>query len=86
MKVVLLTFVLAFAMGCVAPTPVPADTPFPFVARKLDVKIDPKEAASYLLNPSPLGKDGYSKGTMVTIDILPQPGWQVDKWIGRYSK
>jgi len=75
-------------MGCVAPapapteTPVPADTPFPFVAGQLDVNIDPKEAASYLLNPSPLGKGGYSKGTMVTIDILPQPGWQVEEWVG----
>ena len=88
MKVVLLTFVLALAMGCVAPaplptaTPVPTDTPVPFLARQLDVKIDPKEAATYLLNPSPLGKGGYSQGMVVTIDILPKQGWQVDKWVG----
>ena len=86
MKVILLTIVLALAMGCVAPATVPADTPIPLIARQLDVTIDPKQAASYLLNPSPLGKDGYSKGTMVTIDILPQPGWQVDKWIGPVFK
>jgi hypothetical protein len=59
MKVVLLTFVLALAMGCVSPaplptaTPVPAATPVPFLARQLNIKIDPKEAATYLLNPSP---------------------------------
>jgi hypothetical protein len=69
-------------MGCVSPAPLPTATPEPFLARQLDVKIDPKEAASYLLNPSPLGKSGYSKGMTVTIDILPQQGWQVDKWIG----
>jgi len=79
---------LALVMGCVAPaplptaTPVPADTPVPFVARQLDVKIDPKDAATYLLNPSPLGKGGYSKGMVVTIDILPKQGWQVEEWVG----
>ena len=85
MKVVLLTFVLALAMGCVAPaplptatpvpiatlvptaTPVPADTPVPFLARQLDVKIDPKDAATYLLNPSPLGKGGYSQGIIKAV-------------------
>ena len=88
MKVILLTFVLALAlaMGCVAPAPLPtaspvptatpvlADTPVPFLARQLDVKIDPKEAATFLLNPSPLGKGGYSQGMVVTIDILPKQG------------
>jgi len=78
MKVVLLTVVLALAMGCAAPEP--------FIARQLDIKIDPKDAATYLLNPSPLGKGGYSKGMMVTIDILPQPGWQVEEWIGPVFK
>ena len=82
MKVVLLTFVLALAMGCVAPAPLPTATPVPFLARQLDVKIDPKEAASYLLNPSPLGKGGYSLGMIVTIDILPKQGWQVEEWVG----
>ena len=85
MKVVLLTFVLVLAMGCVIPAPlppatsVPTATPEPFLARQLDVKIDPKEVATYLLNPSPLGKGGYSQGMVVTIDILPKQGWQVDR-------
>ena len=60
----------------------PTFTPVPFLARQLDVKIDPKEAATVLLNPSPLGKGGYSKGMVVTIDILLKEGWQVDEWFG----
>jgi hypothetical protein len=52
------------------------------LARQLDIKIDPKEAASVLLNPSPRGKGGYSKGMVVTIDILLKEGWQVDEWVG----
>mgnify|MGYP000486398315 CR=1 FL=1 len=87
-KSVIALLALALAMGCVAPaplptaTPVPAATPVPFLARQLDVKIDPKEAATYLLNPSPLGKGGYSPGMVVTIDILPKQGWQVEEWVG----
>ena len=79
-KSVIALLALALAMGCVAPAPlptatlVPADTPEPFLARQLDVKIDPKEAATFLLNPSPLGKGGYSQGMVVTIDILPKQG------------
>ena len=76
MKVILLTIVLALAMGCVNPAPEP------FLARQLDVKIDPKDAATFLLNPSPLGKGDYPQGMIVTIDILPQQGWQVDEWVG----
>ena len=74
MKIILLTFVLALAlaMGCMAPTPEP--TPMPFKPRQLEVKIDPKESATFLLNPSPLGKGGYPQGMIVTIDILPKEG------------
>jgi tetratricopeptide (TPR) repeat protein len=94
MKIVLLTVVLALAMGCASPaqlpaitpvptaTLVPAITPVPFLARQLDITIDPEEAATVLLNPSPLGKGGYPKGMVVTIDILPKEGWQVDGWAG----
>ena len=81
-KSVIVLLTLALAMGCVSPAPLPTATPEPFLARQLDVKIDPKEAATFLLNPSPLGKGGYSQGMVVTIDILPKRGWQVDEWVG----
>ena len=81
-KSVIALVALALAMGCVAPAPLPTATPEPFLARQLDVKIDPKDAATFLLNPSPLGKGGYSQGMVVTIDILPKQGWQVEEWVG----
>jgi len=81
-QIIFLSFVLALAIGCVGPTQLSTATPVPFLARQLDVKIDPKEAATYLLNPNPLGKDGYPQGMVVTIDILPKRGWWVDKWVG----
>ena len=73
---------LALAMGCVAPAPLPTATPVPFLAIQLDVRIDPKDAATFMLNPGPLGKGRYSQGMVVTIDILPKEGWQVDRWVG----
>ena len=81
-QIIFLSCVLALAIGCVGPTQLSTATPVPFLARQLDVKIDPKEAATYLLNPKPLGEDGYPQGMVVTIDILPKRGWWVDKWVG----
>ena len=49
---------------------------------ELNVVIDPKEAATFLLNPSPIGKGDYHRDMVVTIDVLPKQGWQVDKWVG----
>ena len=69
-------------MGCVNPAPLPTAAPERFLARQLDVKIDPKEAGAFLLNPSPIGKGDYPQGMVVTIDILPKQGWQVDEWVG----
>jgi hypothetical protein len=69
-------------MGCVGSTAAPTATPVPFKALQLHVKLDPKESATILLNPSPLGEGGYSQGMVVTIDILPKLGGQVDKWVG----
>ena len=50
--------------------------------RRLEVVIQPAEAATSVLNPSPLGEGHYLKGMTVTIDILPNQGWTVDKWAG----
>ena len=44
--------------------------------------MNPKESATFLLNPSPLGKGGYPQGMIVTIAILPKEGWEVDSWVG----
>jgi len=85
-QLTLIILVLTLAMGHVDPARLPTATPVPFLTRQLDVKIDPKEAAAILLNPSPLGNGGYSQGIVVTIDILPKQGWQVDKWVGPVYK
>ena len=77
-----LVTLVALAVGCVSPAPSPTATPLPYLAFQLDVKIDPKEAATFLLNPSPLGKGGYPQGMVVTIDILPNEGWEVNEWVG----
>jgi hypothetical protein len=60
----------------------PSATPVPFLARQLDVKIEPKDAATFKVIPSPSGMGGYSQGTGVTIYILPKQGWQVEEWVG----
>jgi len=73
---------MVLAMGCASPAPPPAATSAPYIAFALDLKIEPREAATFLLNPSPIGKAGYSQGMTVTIDILPKQGWQLDKWVG----
>ena len=77
-----LIVLMALAMGCASPIPSPTDTPLANLAFKLDVKIDPKNAAEFILNPTPLGEDGYPQGMVVTIEVLPQEGWRVDDWAG----
>ena len=81
MRAVLLTLILSLVMGCV-PGDTPTDAKAPFVPRELDVRISPNNAATFMLNPSPLGKGGYSQGMVVTIDILPNEGWDIEEWIG----
>ena len=77
-----LIVLMAVAMGCASAVPSPTDTPLANLAFKLDVKIDPKNAAEFILNPTPLGEDGYPQGMVVTIEVLPQEGWRVDDWAG----
>jgi len=69
-------------MGCASPESQPTATSAPYIAFELDLKIEPREAATFLLNPTPIGKAGYPQGMTVTIDILPKQGWQLDKWVG----
>ena len=79
-----LTLIVLMALACTATPagPAPTATPLPYLAFQLDVKIDPKEAATFLLNPNPLGKGGYPQGMAVTIDVLPNEGWAVSEWVG----
>ena len=78
----MVTLILALALGCVSSAPSLTGTPVPYKPLQLHVKLDPKESATVLLNPSPLGEGGYSQGMVVNIDILPKQGWQVYKWVG----
>ena len=73
---------MVLAMGCVNPAPPPAATSVPYLAFQLDVRISPNDAATFMLNPNPLGKGGYAQGMVVTIDILPNEGWEIEEWIG----
>ena len=94
MRVVLLTLVLLLVAGCVTGNPTGANpqvanpaatrTPFSFSfsAAVLDMRIEPKDAAEFILNPTPLGEDGYPRGMTVTIEVLPKEGWRVDHWAG----
>jgi len=92
MRAVLLTLVLLLVTGCVAGNPTAANpqvanpafskAPFLFSAAVIDMRIDPKNAAEFILNPTPLGQDGYPLGMVVTIEVLPKEGWRVDDWAG----
>ena len=87
MRAVLLALVLLLVTGCVAGNPTgtnPTATESSFVAypARIDMRIDPKNAAEFILNPTPLGEDGYPRGMVVTIEVLPQEGWRVDDWAG----
>ena len=35
-----------------------------------------------MLNPRPIGESSYVAGITVTIDVISQPGWVVEEWIG----
>ena len=59
-----LALVVLIALACTATPagPAPTATPLPYLAFQLDVRISPNDAATFMLNPSPLGKGGYSQG------------------------
>ena len=84
---IMLGFILVISMGCGAgttspapqPNPIPYATPEPPppLGRDLTVKIKPKEGGSILLNPAPFNDNQYPKNMTVTIDIVPESGWQL---------
>lgn len=48
----------------------------------LRIVSDPQGAGSFLIDPGPLPQGGYARDTTVTIDALPNEGWQVEEWVG----
>jgi len=84
----------AFSIGCASssesyatavPVKIPEQTIAPrsaVLTHDLVVTVEPNEAAIILLNPNPIGDRTYVQGRTVTIDVLPKPGWEVDKWLG----
>ena len=83
MRAVLLTLVLLLITGCVTGNPTAAN---PQVATypRLDVRVDPEGSADVLLNPVPLYGGFFPSGMIVTIEVLPGPGWEMDEdgWKG----
>lgn len=83
LTVMTLALSVAFSMGCsssAANTPSPAATPI--LTHELKVIADPQPAAKFLFNPIPLERDKYVHGRTVTIDVLPQLGWEIGEWVG----
>ena len=71
------------------PLPVAIVTPLPtastlqsVVTHELEIISDPREAATFVLNPNPGAQGEYARGTAVTIDVLPKAGWRIEEWIG----
>jgi len=89
---VMLTLLAAFAMACSsaatstpAPKITPKTQPIPesgVLTHELEVIVRPTESAIVLLNPKPIGDRRYVQGRTVTIDVLPEPSWEVDEWLG----
>lgn len=51
-------------------------------AYELEIVISPREAADYSLDPEPNAQGRYTRGTSVTIYVLPKEGWQLRNWGG----
>ncbi len=91
MTLTVFTLLAAFAIACSpaatntpAPTPEPQITPTPeILSHVLAVKANPEHAAEFLFNPLPIGQGLFVHGRTVTIDVLLQPGWEIEEWIGQ---
>lgn len=58
----------------------------PVLTHELEVIVEPTDTAIVLLNPKPIGDREYVHGRTVTIEVLPKPGWEVDRWLGPVSE
>ena len=46
------------------------------------VVADPDGSARFRLNSLPLDRAQYAPGEQVTIDVLPEAGWEIGEWVG----
>ena len=82
MVVILATIAALSSLAC-RPTPTPLPTPTPItVSHVLVVIASPEHAADFLFNPKAIGQGLFVHGRTVTIDVLLQPGWEIDEWVG----
>ena len=83
LTVVTLTLLAAFAMGC---SPSATKTPLLATATTepeiLLVIADPPQAANFLFNPNPNRRGLFVRGWTVTINVLPEFGWEIGEWVG----
>ncbi len=49
---------------------------------ELELIVDPNQAAKFAVSPKPNSRGAYSVGTEVTIEVLPNPGWEIQQWVG----
>ena len=80
------TLLAAFVMACspaATNTPAPTTTPEPeILSHVLEVKANPEHAAEFIFNPNPIDQGLFVHGRTVTIDVLPQPSWEIEEWVG----
>ena len=70
------------AAACAGAEPPPTSTVTPVAAYELEITADPLGAAEFLINPKSDLRGAYPAGATLTIDVLPQRGWEVEEWIG----
>jgi hypothetical protein len=49
---------------------------------ELDLIVDPSQAAKFVASPKSDNRGAYSAGTEVTIEVLRNPGWKIEQWVG----
>ena len=58
-----------------------APSPTPEPLREFRVFVEPRDCASYILDPQPEQGSKYIQGTGVTISLVPAEGCRVKEWI-----
>jgi hypothetical protein len=49
---------------------------------ELELIADPSQSASFILRPEPNCEGKFPAGAVVTIEVLDNPGWVIQKWDG----